>query len=138
MSTLTVTKRQEQLARDLVASAPEPRFTAAASRSEANVEVAPDLNRLLQIVLKTIAEGGSVTVQTLPRELSTTVAAAELGVSRPTLMRMIRDGELPAHKVGSHHRLMLTDVQEFRRVQIQHQRAAFERLRELEDDLGIE
>ncbi len=136
MSTLTVTTRQEQMAREFVAQAPEPRFTALSE--EAEVEIPDALGNLIRQVLRTIAEGGSVTLKTLPQELSTTVAAAELGVSRPTLMRMIRDGEIPAHKVGTHHRLNLSDVVEFRRVQLQRQRAAFDELRQIEDDLDVE
>lgn len=137
MSTVTVTKRQEQLARELVARAPEPRFTAAGG-TENTIEVPAELGALLRKVVQTLADGGSVTLQTLPSELTTTVAAAELGVSRPTLVRMIRDGEIPAHKVGSHHRLKLADVQEFRRVRLERQRAAFEELRRLEDTLAVE
>jgi len=124
------------MAREFVAQAPEPRFTALSE--EAEVEIPDALGNLIRQVLRTIAEGGSVTLKTLPQELSTTVAAAELGVSRPTLMRMIRDGEIPAHKVGTHHRLNLSDVVEFRRVQLQRQRAAFDELRQIEDDLDVE
>lgn len=136
MSTLTVTKRQEQLARDLFAQAPDPRFTAASE--EVTVEVPAELATLLLNVLQAVAKGGNVTLKTLPNELTTTVAAEEIGVSRPTLMRMIRDGEISAHKVGTHHRLKLADVQEFRRARLRRQRAAFEELRQLEDDLGLE
>lgn len=124
------------MAREFVAQAPEPRFTALSE--EAEVEIPDALGNLIRQVLRTIAEGASVTLKTLPQELSTTVAAAELGVSRPTLMRMIRDGEIPAHKVGTHHRLNLSDVVEFRRVQLQRQRAAFDELRQIEDDLDVE
>lgn len=136
MSTVTVTKRQEQLARDLVAQAPDPLFTAVGG--EKTVKVPAELTTLLREVLRTVAQGGSVTLQTLPSELSTTTAANQLGVSRPTLMRMIHDGEIPAHKVGTHNRLMLADVQEFRRARLRRQRAAFEELRELEEELGVE
>jgi excisionase family DNA binding protein len=136
MSTVTVTERQERLARELVAQAPEPRFTAIGG--ETRVEVPAELSMLLREVLRRVAQGGSVTLQSLPSELTTTVAAAELGVSRPTLMRMIRDGEIPAHKVGTHHRLKLADVQAFGRARLQRQRAAFEELRQLEDELGVE
>ncbi|PZF86526.1 DNA-binding protein [Jiangella anatolica] len=97
-----------------------------------------ELTALLRSVLEAVARGDGVTLQTLPDELSTTVAAEQLGVSRPTLMRMIRDGEIAAHKVGTHHRLKRTDVLDFRRVQLQRRRAAFEELRLIEDELGLE
>ena len=46
----------------------------------------------------------------VPQELTTTVAAKRLGISRPTLMKLIREGKIPAHKVRSHMRLLTTDV----------------------------
>lgn len=134
MPTVTVSTRQKQLARDLVDELPEPRFAALSGDTE--VEIPDDLSNLIGKVLRAIAAGDSVTVMALPQELSTTAAAAELGVSRPTLMRLIRDGEIPAHKVGTHHRVNLTDVVEFRRARLQAQRAAFDELRQLEDDLA--
>ncbi|MBB5788275.1 helix-turn-helix domain-containing protein [Jiangella mangrovi] len=137
MSTLTVTKHQEQLARDFVAQTPEPRFTAASGKTKPR-EVPAELTALLRQVLEAVARGDVVTLRTLPSELSTTEAADLLGVSRPTLMRMIRDDEIAAHKVGTHHRLKLSDVQDLRRARLERQRAAFAELRQLEDDLGIE
>ncbi|NDL56287.1 excisionase family DNA-binding protein [Phytoactinopolyspora mesophila] len=136
MSTVTVSERQERLARELVAQTPDPRFTAIGE--ETTVEVPAELGILLREVLRRVAEGGSLTLKSLPSELTTTVAAGELGVSRPTLVRMIRDGEIAAHKVGSHHRLKLADVLEFRRARLERQRAAFEELRQLEDQHGVE
>ncbi len=43
-----------------------------------------------------------------------------LGVSRPTLMKLVNGGNVPAHKVGSHTRLNPRDVlrlQELRRIE---------------------
>ena len=57
-----------------------------------------------------MAEGRPVSVTTMPENLTTTAAAGLLGLSRPTLMKFIREGRIPAHKVGSHHRLPSTDV----------------------------
>ena len=37
-----------------------------------------------------------------------------LGISRPTLVRMLEAGEIPFEKVRRHRRLFLTDVLEFR------------------------
>jgi excisionase family DNA binding protein len=42
--------------------------------------------------------------------LTTTTAAEQIGVSRPTLMKIVAAGELPTHKVGSHTRLRTVDV----------------------------
>lgn len=69
-----------------------------------------DLAAIISRVVEVMANGGTITIGSLPEELSTNVAAEQLGVSRPTLMKMIHAGEIPAHKVGTHHRLKATDV----------------------------
>ena len=100
------------------------------------VALPAELSSILTQILETLARGGTVTVGSMPEELTTTVAADQLGVSRPTLMKMVGNGEIPAHKVGSHTRLKTTDVLAFRRARLERQRAAFSKLLELEDDLA--
>lgn len=97
------------------------------------VPLPPELGRILQHVLDAMARGGTVTVTSIPEELTTTTAASILHMSRPTLMGLIRSGELPAHKVGSHHRLIAADVFAYQRARRARERAAFEALRELDD-----
>lgn len=94
-----------------------------------------DLAAIIGKVLEVVANGGTVTIASMPEELTTTVAAEQLGVSRPTLMKMIRNGEIPAHKVGSHHRIKFVDVQKAKRARLARQAAALEELRRLEDEL---
>ena len=97
------------------------------------IELPPELGHIIQHVLKVMSDGGSVTVSALPDELTTTSAAALLGVSRPTVLAMVRDGKLPAHKVGSHTRLKTDDVLAQRAARRARERAAFEELRDFED-----
>ncbi|MFT4189549.1 MAG: helix-turn-helix domain-containing protein [Aeromicrobium sp.] len=96
-----------------------------------------ELTDVISRVLEVMAQGGTVVIGSLPDELTTTAAAEQLGVSRPTLMRMIRDGEITAHKVGTHHRLRTPDVLAFKRKRLERQRQAFEDLRALEDELDM-
>ena len=81
-----------------------------------------------------MARGGAVTITSLPKEMTTTTAAAVLGVSRPTLMAMIREGRIPAHRVGSHHRLLADDVFAERSARRARERAAFVDLQEALDE----
>lgn len=94
-----------------------------------------ELAGIIGRVLEVMARGGTVLIGSLPEQLTTTIAAEQLGVSRPTLMRMIRDGEIPAHKVGTHHRLKAADVLAFKRARLERQRQALEELHALEDEL---
>ena len=73
------------------------------------------LNQVISRVLRALAQGQSIDIQPVPRDLTTTVAAQRIGVSRPMLMKAIRSGELPAHKVGSHFRIRPEDADTFRK-----------------------
>ena len=68
------------------------------------------LNQVIQHVFHALANGQSIDVQPVPQDLTTTVAAQRIGISRPTLMKAIRSGDLPAHKVGSHFRIRTEDA----------------------------
>ena len=73
------------------------------------------LNQVISRVLRALAQGQSIDIQPVPRDLTTTVATQRIGISRPMLMKAIRSGELPAHKVGSHFRIRPEDADTFRK-----------------------
>lgn len=66
------------------------------------------------------------------------MAARILGVSRPTLMKMIGSGVVASHMVGSHHRLLAEDVYAVLRARRDRERAAFSELMELEGDDAVD
>ena len=102
------------------------------------VSLPTELEGLVNRVLTAVARGERITVGTLPDELTTSVAATQLGISRPTLMKLIAAGKIPSHKVGSHTRVKTGDVAAFRKARIERQRMAFEELRALDEELGLE
>ncbi|MDR0416647.1 MAG: excisionase family DNA-binding protein [Propionibacteriaceae bacterium] len=129
---LATTPTERRQARDILAADGE-----FALRSPGASEPMPqELADLLDRILSAVASGTVLSISTLPEELTTTMAARQIGVSRPTLMRMIRDGEIPTRQVGTHHRLKTADVLAAKRARLESQRRAFDELRELEDQLG--
>jgi excisionase domain protein len=99
------------------------------------------LNQVIQHVLHALANGQSIDVQPVPQDLTTTVAAQRIGISRPTLMKAIRSGDLPAHKVGSHFRIRTEDADAFRKgllkKTVAQKEQALKELWELEDEHGL-
>lgn len=93
----------------------------------------PELGHILQHVLDVMSTGGTMTLSAIPEVVTTTTAAAMLNTSRPTLMGLIKDGKIPVHMVGSHHRLKSSDVLAYRDARRARERAAFEALRDLDD-----
>jgi len=101
------------------------------------VAVPPDVSSFLIQVLRGLARG-HFAVTALPEELTTTVAAELVGVSRPTLMKLVRSGELASRQVGTHTRLRTGDVLALRKRRAQDRRAALEALRALDDEFGAD
>lgn len=106
---------------------------------EGSETVAPELFEALKQALAVISRGGRVRVEAEPIDLTSTVAAKRIGVSRPTLMKLVRAGEIPAHKVGSHTRIRTEDADAYRvrllAEKASAQRQAFEELLALEEEL---
>ncbi|MGB4917897.1 MAG: excisionase family DNA-binding protein, partial [Propionicimonas sp.] len=80
---------------------------------------------LMQVV-EAMAAGKAVTVTPQEPQLTTQQAADLLGVSRPTVVRLIESGELRADRNGSRRRLLLSEVLAYRDRRRQRQYAMLE------------
>jgi excisionase family DNA binding protein len=68
------------------------------------------LREILRNVLTNLAEGTAVTVAPRRTLLTTQKAADILGITRPTLVRLLTNGEIPYTTPGRHRRVRLADV----------------------------
>ncbi|WP_343957113.1 helix-turn-helix domain-containing protein [Yaniella flava] len=93
------------------------------------------LQEVLINTLKALAGSGEVSIGKMPDELTTTVAADAIGVSRPTLMKWAQEGKIDSYKVGSHSRFRHDDVLALKKQRVQAQRDAFTELRTLDAEL---
>ncbi|MEJ4100845.1 helix-turn-helix domain-containing protein [Corynebacterium mastitidis] len=96
----------------------------------------PEIKNVIVRVFHAIKEGAPISISTLPKEVTTTAAAAMLGITRPTLMKHVRNGRISAHMVGSHHRLFSSDVLAFREELKEEKRRAVFDLMDLENELA--
>jgi excisionase family DNA binding protein len=72
--------------------------------------VPPELAHALRETVAALAHGEAVTLTPHEALLTTQEAADVLGVSRPTLVRLLESGALPFTKPGTHRRVRLEDV----------------------------
>lgn len=103
----------------------------------ARIELPEAAVAALADVLEATAAGDDAIVVRTPDEISTEQAAAVLGVSRPTVVRMIDSGRLPAHMVGTHRRVQLRDLLALRDETVKRRRAALDRMAEDAEELGL-
>lgn len=94
---------------------PEPAFFLAGAGEGDRVELTEQVYGILKGVVAALSRGQSVSILARDQEISTQQAAEILGLSRPTIVRLIDDGELPAHVPGATRRkLRLADVLAYR------------------------
>ena len=78
------------------------------------VQVPPQAVAALEETLVELADGHAVRVLRMDREVTTQEAADILNLSRPHFVRLLEQGKLPFHMVGTHHRVLLDDVLGYR------------------------
>ncbi len=89
-------------------------FTVRHGGGDVQVDLSPSLGQLVLDVLTHVGRGRMVTVLPYDVDLTTKEAADLLNVSRPHLTKLLTDGRIPFHKVGSHRRVRAEDVVMFR------------------------
>jgi excisionase family DNA binding protein len=97
----------------------------------------PKVLRLFADVLGSLAQGKAIAV--MPKELDVTTqeAAIFLSVSRPYLVRLLEEGKIPFHKVGTHRRIRFEDVVRYREDRQKTSQDALQKLANQAQELGM-
>lgn len=84
-----------------------------------------------------MAQGRPISIVPFEHELTTQEAAEVLNVSRPFLVKLLENGEIPFHCVGSHRRVKFADVMEYKGRRDTDRRKALRELTQLSEELGL-
>ncbi len=95
-----------------------------------------DIMNLMLNVLTQVSQGNAISLVPIHQEVSTQQAAELLSVSRPHLVKLLEQGAIPFRKVGSHRRVKLTDVMDYRKQVDEARGKALDELAELSQELG--
>lgn len=90
----------------------------------------------LKAVVTGMAQGMAMTLVPSGHEMTTQQAAETLHISRPSLIRLLEDGTIPFHKVGTHRRINVEDLLRYRAARKKQQRAALRRVTEISEEIG--
>jgi excisionase family DNA binding protein len=95
-------------------AAAQPSYALVGTDEHDRIELPEAVHQALTKVVAALHAGKAVTIAPRMMTLTTQQAADLLGVSRPTIVRLINDNELPAERIGNRHRLLLDDVLAYR------------------------
>lgn len=108
----------------------EPTTTLSGPNGERLV-LPPEVFKVLRDVVEAMAHGQAVTIAPVHQRLTTQGAADLLGVSRPTLVKLLESGDIRFEQPGRHRRVRLADVLAYRERASAERRAALDRMVEI-------
>jgi excisionase family DNA binding protein len=98
----------------------------------------PKVLRLIADLLGSLAEGKAVSVVPKDLDVTTQEAAMFLNVSRPYLIRLLEEGKIRFHKVGSHRRIRFDDIAHYKQERTRKSNDALQALADQAQEIGMD
>lgn len=102
----------------------QPRYLLVGAEEGDQVEIPKEIHRVLRQVVVALSAGVAVTVAPQSMTLTTQQAADLLGISRPTLVKILNNGAIPYEQVNTHRRVLLAEILAYRERRREAQYAA--------------
>jgi excisionase family DNA binding protein len=103
----------------------------------AQIDIPEDLYGVLRDVVDALSQGLAITIAPHNTMLTTQEAADLLNISRPTLVRLLTDGEIQHTMRGRHRRVLLRDVLDYSERTRADRRAALDQMAADAEDDGL-
>jgi len=98
------------------------------AEQEQPIELPAGAVSLLMDILGAMASGQGITLIPENAELTTVQAADILNVSRPFLIKLLEEGQIPHRKVGKHRRIRMEDVMNYKQAIDREREAVLDQL----------
>lgn len=119
--------------------APTPQYFLAGATPGDQVQIPKEIHEVLLQVIDAMQRGLAVSIAPQTKTLTTQQAADVLGISRPTLVKLLDANKIPFDRAGAHRRVRLADVLAYRSNRRQEQYDALEEMRaNLSDETPVE
>jgi excisionase family DNA binding protein len=96
-----------------------------------------EVYQILVQVVEALREGKVITIVPRTQRLTTQEAADFLGISRPTLVKLLEEGQIPYEQPGRHRRILFSDLLAYLERRGEERRAALDRMTEEASDAGL-
>lgn len=101
------------------------------------IEIHHEILSVLKTIVETLSNGGSLTIIPMNKELTTQQAADILNVSRPYLVKLLENGEIPFVKTGKHRKVYMHDLIEYKKKRDKIRHEALNELAKLSQEMGL-
>lgn len=88
-------------------------------------------------VLEATSKGKPVTIVPIDTDMTTRAAAELLGCSRPHLVKLLEEGEIPFTKVGKHRRIKFEDVVAYKKRTKERQKELIIKIMQADEESGL-
>jgi excisionase family DNA binding protein len=99
-------------------------------------EIPPKMYNTMVHFAHLLATNKVVLVTPMDKDLTTQEAAIYLGVSRPTLVKLLEGGEIPFTRAGKHRRIRFTDLKTYREKKYAERKRALDELTRMSEEMG--
>lgn len=134
---MTITIKDAKLAekgRRLFSVRGKVRFSVGSSEL---IDLPNPVKEILEQALNHIAEGKGVAIVPEQTELTTQQAADVLNVSRPFVVNLLENGEMPFRKIGRHRRVLAADVFKYKEISDKKRLSVLAKLTAEAQELGL-
>lgn len=93
--------------------------------------------KLLATILRVTGQGNPISIIPVATEMTTQASAEFLGCSRPHLVKLLENGEIPFTKVGKHRRVKFEDLSAYKNKKRAEREALLIEMMQDDESLGL-
>jgi excisionase family DNA binding protein len=105
--------------------------------SKERIKIPSRALELLSDILKAMSEGVPISIVPIATEVTTQKAAEILGCSRPYLIKLLEEGQIPFVKVGKHRRIKFEDVVSYKQRMKKDQKQSLIDIMTFDEEKGL-